>query len=875
MIILLAIVLIASGIFAYFYFFGPKAISWDKTYSDIEDGIVTPVKVKLKVSLIEGEDPTKVKFNSTCGEITQNELEVVWDLTKEKGKTCTITATYKKDRIKIKLEVIKDFTADLGSGYEIVLSDNDDTDNDGLTNKEEKEKGTNPELSDTDLDGLPDYYELNVSKTDPLKKDTDGDTVSDYDEVLLELDPLKTDSKGDGVNDSQRTLTYNYKNENLEINLTGKGNLAGLSANIIDDTAISKKNGLINKLYSIHSNAKLDKIEMTISYTDEELTKYNIKEENLTIYYYNVEKGTYEPVESKVDKNSKRVTANLEHFSMYVVGDKDEVKESNTTEVLFVLDNSWSMYSNAQYKEITGEEYTGSWWDTLFGGTATPLSASDTEGRRFDLTKELSKKFIDKGYSVGVSEFRADYASLVGIGQDYKTISDKVSAMNGTFITRSAGTDISEAIEKSIKEFNSDTDNKIVILLTDGEDSSLKYDKKSLINKATLNRAKVCAVGFGEGSKNEDLKEISEETGCEFYSSSDVSGLDETLQKVETAVNDGLVDIDGDGIYEGLLVADSGFTASRDGFSFHNYTTDVSGGHCHGMALFAELYYVKKLPMSLASREIETSAATRFVNKDNPYGTTAPEYKLTNSHLTSYKNLYDYKLTSNILKYAVGSAAFGEEEQNRWDPKPVDRVLQLSNDYRDTMINSGIYKIETKSISSRPNYDEYEVYKLLESKLSETNQITQDEKELFKSIYHMHSQQMNKYKEVLSSGNSFEVVKRDILNINDVTMKNGIYFTGALINRLRAKDPVVIGGNYSGENHAVNAISMIQDINDNNKYFIAVYDSNHPGAKRYLTMVCNTKKSSCATEANDYYTETGSVIRMSESLEKDLKNLGL
>ncbi len=59
---------------------------------------------------------------------------------------------------------------------------NPDSDHDGVSDKAERERGTNPCLADTDSDSLLDGDELNVG-TDPRNADTDGDGLRDGDEV--------------------------------------------------------------------------------------------------------------------------------------------------------------------------------------------------------------------------------------------------------------------------------------------------------------------------------------------------------------------------------------------------------------------------------------------------------------------------------------------------------------------------------------------------------------------------------------------------------------------------------------------------------------------------------------------------------------------
>jgi hypothetical protein len=75
-----------------------------------------------------------------------------------------------------------------------------DPDNDGLTNLQEYQLGTNPLNPDTDGDGVPDGMEVKLG-TNPLNPDTDGDGLSDGEELLLGTNPLNPDTDGDGIPD--------------------------------------------------------------------------------------------------------------------------------------------------------------------------------------------------------------------------------------------------------------------------------------------------------------------------------------------------------------------------------------------------------------------------------------------------------------------------------------------------------------------------------------------------------------------------------------------------------------------------------------------------------------------------------------------------
>ncbi len=74
-----------------------------------------------------------------------------------------------------------------------------DTDGDGLNDYDEVVVyGTWPDVADSDWDGLNDYDEILTHGTNPLSWDTDGDTLYDSDEIFtLGTNPLDTDTDGD------------------------------------------------------------------------------------------------------------------------------------------------------------------------------------------------------------------------------------------------------------------------------------------------------------------------------------------------------------------------------------------------------------------------------------------------------------------------------------------------------------------------------------------------------------------------------------------------------------------------------------------------------------------------------------------------------
>ncbi len=91
--------------------------------------------------------------------------------------------------------------------YPAFLDPNDNTDaakdqdNDGLTNLEEYQNGTQPDNPDTDDDGLSDGTEIKTTFTRALVSDTDEDGLNDSQEGTAGTDPLNPDFDGDSYAD--------------------------------------------------------------------------------------------------------------------------------------------------------------------------------------------------------------------------------------------------------------------------------------------------------------------------------------------------------------------------------------------------------------------------------------------------------------------------------------------------------------------------------------------------------------------------------------------------------------------------------------------------------------------------------------------------
>ncbi|MBO0614634.1 hypothetical protein [Thiothrix fructosivorans] len=163
-------------------------------------------------------------------------------------------------------------------------SPDNDSDNDGLTNAQEKTLGTNPLKADTDNDGENDAAEVGANIASPLntdgtgaidalesiktdadsdgvedeldsddttnENDTDGDGLSNAAEQLAGTDPLKTDTDNDSESDSVEVGA----NPLSPINTDGTGGNDALESDDLD----ADSDGVVNELDSDDANGSND-----------------------------------------------------------------------------------------------------------------------------------------------------------------------------------------------------------------------------------------------------------------------------------------------------------------------------------------------------------------------------------------------------------------------------------------------------------------------------------------------------------------------------------------------------------------------------------------------------------------------------------------
>ena len=191
-------------------------------------------------------------------------------------------------------------------------------------------------VSDTDGDGLSDYDEINIYFTAPLTADTDGDKLDDGDEIVLGFDPNLPDTNGNGIIDSEEYIEQTVNNDRFDSELyidnvatptdftvSAKGNVnSGIWISEYNGYLKGEERSYVGKPVEI-SGSDFDNgnicFKLDSSYN---VKNYKIGEEttNGLIICYNDGKNTL-PLETLYNSDTKTLKADIKGKGIYFVLD--------------------------------------------------------------------------------------------------------------------------------------------------------------------------------------------------------------------------------------------------------------------------------------------------------------------------------------------------------------------------------------------------------------------------------------------------------------------------------------------------------------------------------------------------------------------------
>ncbi|MDR0974326.1 MAG: VWA domain-containing protein [Ruminococcus sp.] len=532
---------------------------------------------------------------------------------------------------------------------------------------------------DTDEDGLTDHYEMLYSGTAPAKFDTDGDGVPDGIEYMAGTDPIRRQSDTH-TEDSERTFIYSMSLGPAMVRATGKwdiykSNLTKYPMNV------ENYPGILSPGIEITLNENNPRGFLYYDLTKVNLTKWG-ENPDVKIFRYNPETGTMSIAGGggTISDDDAIITLQV-RTGIYFLADRNFLSADSGVNIMFVIDNSGSMYSD----EIVADS-----------------EENDLEFKRLDFAEQLIER-IGENVNFGVGKFTLKYSTLSPITDDDEAACSALESIR-TGSENFDGTEISNSIISAVNAFEDyHSDRNYIIAITDGLPTNANSGtEERAISYAKDNNVSVITIGLGKKIDSEFLSRIAEETGGVYYQAVNNGTFDSISEKVETLVNSGRTEFIGINANEAdmpvvgteesisgelgvIVLADSGFVENEDMLSVNDIPTVYDRfGSDLGLAAFASAYYSGTLPLK----------ADGYVTNSN---TNVPGYDLTGSEFfTSGKQ----NLSEVLLPDTAGYDAY-KKLTDRWDFNNIfDGILPLSD-----LSVSALKPLEGKYQILTANYD--------------------------------------------------------------------------------------------------------------------------------------------------------------------------
>ena len=510
---------------------------------------------------------------------------------------------------------------------EFGISEDTDTDEDGVPDYLEALFETDPTLADTDGDGLTDYQEINILQTDPTLPDTDGNGILDGDEdadgdgltnikeLELGTDPLDPDSDSDGLTDGDEVLLYHTDplspdsdNDGLKDALEFEYNMDPTNPDTLGDGVLDGQRVFtVTKEYKEPSAGGLVRPSIEVSIPGAEIESLAIEAVPETDPFLSDEIPGFidNAFDFQVDGDIGEATLSFE-FDASLLNDPEFQPAiyywNEELQLLEELPNqtvsgnvvSATVEHFSKYILLNAKIYNDVWSYTLQWDDGTlpsyqyidiafviDSSSSMYTNDRQNVRITVTKNFVDK-----LNE--NDRAAIIDFDNSATTLSDFTSDKEILYaaadrINSGGGTDLSVGISTALNLFEADSGNrpdtlKYIIMLTDGEGSY----SSSYTTQAAEAGIVIHTVGLGNGISTTVLTEMAKGTGGKYYPAAQADQLYDIFDNIADT-SDLRKDTDKDGIndyYEKELAAGHlrlGSGVPLTGVDYQNPDSDGDG----------------------------------------------------------------------------------------------------------------------------------------------------------------------------------------------------------------------------------------------------------------------------------------------------------
>lgn len=412
-----------------------------------------------------------------------------------------------------------------------VLDWEEDFDQDELTNKQEQDLQLNPSVDDTDKDLLKDGLEVKTFNSNPGKFDTDLDGLNDGAEFRFDTNPNHQDSDGDGILDGHENFLQIVENQNLGISISFDASNDAQRYTIIKEAAVANEvniPGKIGRAVDITTNSHFNEATIAMHFTESDLAP-NTDESQLQLFWFDTENMQAVPLENTwVDLEKNIVYGITNHFSEYLIIDTG------------LWSKNWREDLN-----IGGRRGKDIVLDLTFSmDSSGSMEWNDPHSLRLIAAKNFVDALLPNDRAA-VVDFDSRARLIQSLTEDKEQVKKAIDKIDS-----SGGTNIADSIKVSNLELitnGRDNSEKVIILLTDGESNYLRGWEEHYAKEAATNNIVIYTVGLGDSIDSNLLTKIAEMTGGKYYPVKASEELLEVFKKIqrETGFDE---DLDRDGL---------------------------------------------------------------------------------------------------------------------------------------------------------------------------------------------------------------------------------------------------------------------------------------------------------------------------------------
>ena len=446
--------------------------------------------------------------------------------------------------INIKLNPNKQDTDDDG-----ILDSDEDPDGDNLTNIQEYRRETDPLNKDTDGDGLTDGSE---EYTDPLNPDTDGDGLTDGDEIVVYwTDPLDYDTDGDGANDGWEIrngfdpLKYDYAFTNIVVTpVTTNDPEVSPSVKMAD--AMTGEQAQTLKVEE-SKDESLEQFDGTIGKAYDFSVEGTFTEATLEFEFDENLNDPQDPVIVYVDDSGD--ATHIYELDTTVTGNVASATVTHFS--TYMLVDRKTFKEKNKFIDILGDGITYSAAEVVLVIDASgSMSSNDNSYTRLATAETIINR-LSGNVKFGLVKFES-YITVYTqtLTSDKEVVKSYLTESN---FAPTNSTQMYTGINSALNLFSADdTVAKIMVVLSDGAaDSNDRTKHASTIAAAQAKDVHIFTIGLASSSSysyfQNYLVPLAEQTGGEFNHAQVAEGLWDAFDRVGDIVDIGM-DSDSDGI---------------------------------------------------------------------------------------------------------------------------------------------------------------------------------------------------------------------------------------------------------------------------------------------------------------------------------------